>query len=128
MAAGIANGIGSFIQGLTGGVYTAHKMNQDDLENQLYERRLKLLESSDARDAAKAERDAAADAQDRQWKAEDRATAEAERQANAPLLAAKRSVALGELTERRGSAPQCDGARRRHSRQSGGDAGMAELL
>ncbi|MBS4050223.1 MAG: hypothetical protein KGZ69_03355 [Methylomonas sp.] len=82
-------GIGAFINGLASGANVARQWDKQDQEQRFKERQLGILESANKRAESKDARDAANDAQDRQWAAEDRAI-------KTPVIAAQsRSILSG---------------------------------
>jgi hypothetical protein len=82
-------GIGAFINGLASGANVARQWDKQDQEQKFKERQLGILESANRRAESKDARDAANNAQDRQWMTEDRAV-------NAPVIAAQsRSILSG---------------------------------
>lgn len=85
-------GIGSFMTGLAQGMALKNKQDQQKIENDLAERKMKLIEGKDARDAQN-------DAQDRKWKQEDRDFQTSERSADAPIKAAQRKAQLDGLND-----------------------------
>lgn len=90
--AGLGYGIGSFLEGLSKGAAVGNQMRRQDTEDALNERRMKLLEDQSQRSAKESDLNL-------KVKQADFDNSQADRTANAPLLAAQRQSQLTTLND-----------------------------